>query len=79
MRMKLGVFTVRPGISGYAQTQGRDDVHYKDKAVLDAEYVKKASLWLDIKLMFKTAWVVLKREGNDQEKIEHREIEVDKV
>ncbi len=65
MRMQLGVFAMRPGISGYAQVKGRDDVYYKNKAILDAEYVKNASLWFDLKLMFKTVWVVLKREGND--------------
>ena len=65
MRDKLGVFTMRPGISGYAQVHGRDDLYYKNKAILDAEYVKRASLWFDIKLIFKTIIVILKREGND--------------
>ena len=69
MREKLGVFEFRPGISGYAQVHGRDDVYYKNKAILDAEYVKKASLWLDLKLIFQTVGVVLKREGNNDEKI----------
>lgn len=64
MRRKLNVFSVRPGISGYAQVYGRDDVYYKNKAILDAEYVKKASLRLDLKLMFQTVAVVLKRNGN---------------
>lgn len=64
MRKKLGVFAVRPGISGYAQVHGRDNVYYKNKAILDAEYVKNASLWLDFKLLFQTFWVVLKRDGN---------------
>ena len=68
MRRKLNVFSVRPGISGYAQVKGRDDVYYKNKAILDAEYVKKASLWLDLKLMFQTVAVVLKRDGNNAEK-----------
>ena len=64
MRRRLGVFSVRPGISGYAQVYGRDLVYYKNKAILDAEYVKKASLWLDLKLIFKTVAVVLKKDGN---------------
>jgi O-antigen biosynthesis protein WbqP len=50
MRERLGVFEMRPGISGYAQVVGRDDVYYKNKAILDAEYVKKASILFDIKL-----------------------------
>ena len=67
MRRDLGVFKFRPGISGYAQVYGRDDVYYKNKAIMDAEYVKKASLWLDIKLAFKTVGVVLNRKGNHDE------------
>ena len=65
MRRRLNVFSVRPGISGYAQVNGRDDLYYKNKAILDAEYVKKASLRLDIKLIFQTLVVVWKREGNN--------------
>lgn len=67
MRSQLGVFEMKPGISGYAQVHGRDDVYYKNKAILDAEYVKRASLWLDIKLMFQTIAVVLKKKGNHDE------------
>ncbi len=69
MRRRLGVFAMRPGISGYAQVRGRDDVYYKNKAMYDAEYVKKASLLFDLKLLLATFGVVLKREGNDSEKI----------
>lgn len=65
MRRRLGVFVVRPGISGYAQVHGRDDVYYKNKAIMDAEYVKNASLGMDLKLMFQTVAVVLGRKGND--------------
>ncbi len=68
MREKLGVFKLKPGISGYAQVHGRDDLYYKNKAVLDAEYVKQASLWFDIKLLFQTVGVVLRREGNSDSK-----------
>lgn len=68
MRRRLGVFAMRPGISGYAQVSGRDDLYYKNKAILDAEYVKHASIWFDIKLFFRTVAVVLKLEGNDAAK-----------
>ena len=64
MREKLGVFAMRPGLSGLAQVNGRDDVYYKNKAIMDAEYVKNASLWYDIKLFFKTIFVVFSRNGN---------------
>ena len=64
MRRRLGVFKAKPGISGYAQVVGRDDVYYKNKAVLDAEYVKTASLGKDIELFFRTFAVVLFKKGN---------------
>ena len=64
MRARLNVFSMRPGISGYAQVYGRDDVHYKNKAVMDSIYVKNASLMFDLKMIFKTVAVVLLREGN---------------
>lgn len=64
MREQLGVFKMRPGISGLAQVRGRDEVYYKNKALLDAEYVKNASIWLDIKLIIQTALVVMKKDGN---------------
>ena len=63
MRERLGVFVMRPGITGYAQVVGRDDVYYKNKAILDAEYVKRASLWCDIKILFRTVAVVISRRG----------------
>lgn len=69
MRSQLGVFSFRPGISGYAQVHGRDDVYYKNKAILDAQYVKMASLWLDVKLALQTVAVVIRCEGNHEEKI----------
>ena len=68
MRAKLNVFSMKPGISGYAQVNGRDDVYYKNKAIMDAEYVKNASPWLDLKLMVQTFTVVLERKGNQSEK-----------
>ena len=67
MRIQLGVYQMRPGISGYAQVSGRDDVYYKNKAIMDAEYVRNASLGLDIKLIFRTVAVVMNREGNAAE------------
>lgn len=67
MRRRLGVFASRPGISGLAQVYGRDDLYYKNKAIMDAEYSKSASVLLDLKLMVKTVLVVMRREGNHDE------------
>ena len=70
MRRRLFVFAALPGISGYAQVNGRDDVYYKDKVIMDAEYVKKANLWLDLKLIFQTIFVVISGRGNHSQKRE---------
>ncbi len=64
MRAELSVFSMRPGITGLAQVSGRDDVYYKNKAILDAQYVKNASPFLDLKILLSTVTVVLGRKGN---------------
>lgn len=63
LREEYGVYSVRPGITGWAQVNGRDDLNIKEKALFDKEYVEKQSIWFDIKIMFLTVAVVLKREG----------------
>lgn len=68
MRNELGVFSIKPGITGYAQVHGRDNVTYKNKAIMDAYYVKNASLFLDLKLIFGSVLVVLFRKGNKDSK-----------
>ena len=74
MRMQLNVFEMKPGISGYAQVHGRDKVYYKNKAIMDAYYVKNASLLMDISLVFSSVMVVLKREGNDDKASDEKEV-----
>lgn len=59
LRKKYNVYSVRPGITGWAQVNGRDLITDEQKAKLDKEYVKKQSIGMDIKIMFKTVWVVL--------------------
>ena len=54
---------VRPGITGLAQVSGRDELALDVKATFDGEYVKTMSLWLDIKLLFRTVKSVFKSEG----------------
>ena len=48
------VFTVRPGITGWAQVNGRNSVDWVERFQLNEWYVKNVSLWLDIKIVFKT-------------------------
>ena len=58
-----GANDIRPGLTGWAQINGRDEVSWKEKARLDGEYVQKMSFSLDVKCFFKTIVDVLKREG----------------
>lgn len=62
-RDKYGANDIRPGLTGLAQISGRDILDAKTKAKLDGDYVAKMSLWMDIKLIFKTIGVVFKQEG----------------
>ena len=63
LRRDYGVFSVRPGITGWAQVNGRDMLTAEEKALFDKEYVEKQSILFDIKIMIKTVAVVLKREN----------------
>jgi lipopolysaccharide/colanic/teichoic acid biosynthesis glycosyltransferase len=54
---------VRPGLTGYAQVNGRNTISWENRFELDVEYIKKISLWLDIGIMVKTVLAVFKREG----------------
>jgi lipopolysaccharide/colanic/teichoic acid biosynthesis glycosyltransferase len=58
---------VRPGITGWAQVNGRNAITWEQKFVLDVWYVDNWSLWLDLKILFLTGWKVLRREGISQE------------
>lgn len=53
----------RPGLTGYAQAYGRNSLTWEEKFEKDVYYVDHISLWLDVKIIFKTAITVLKREG----------------
>ncbi len=59
LREKYNVYSVRPGITGWAQVNGRDFISDEQKALLDKEYVENHSILMDIKIMLKTVWVVL--------------------
>lgn len=57
---------VLPGITGWAQVNGRNAITWEDKFRFDVWYVDNWSLWLDIKILAVTLWKVLKREGISQ-------------
>lgn len=57
---------VLPGMSGWAQVNGRNAITWEDKFRYDVWYVDNWSLWLDIKILLTTAWKVITREGISQ-------------
>jgi lipopolysaccharide/colanic/teichoic acid biosynthesis glycosyltransferase len=57
---------VRPGITGWAQVNGRNTISWEEKFKLDVWYVDHQSLWLDIRILWMTAWGVLRRHGINQ-------------
>jgi sugar transferase EpsL len=57
---------VLPGITGWAQINGRNALDWEEKFILDVWYVDHWSIWLDIKILFLTLWKVFKREGINQ-------------
>ncbi len=57
---------VKPGITGWAQVNGRNVLTWEEKFALDVWYVDHWSLWLDLKTIFLTVWKVLTREGISQ-------------
>lgn len=54
--------TVRPGLTGLAQVSGRNFIAWDDRLAKDVEYVEHLSLWMDLKVLWKTVEVVLKKE-----------------
>lgn len=59
----LRVLSVRPGITGFAQINGRSDLSYEDEMRYELFYLKNWSLWLDFVIVVKSVWVVLTRKG----------------
>lgn len=62
-RDKYGANDVRPGLTGWAQVNGRDELEIPEKARLDGEYVKHLTFGMDLKCFFKTIGYVFHREG----------------
>jgi len=55
---------MRPGITGLWQVSGRNRLPYADRVALDARYAEQWSLWLDLKILARTVWVVLSGDGS---------------
>ncbi|MGB7581132.1 MAG: sugar transferase [Sedimentisphaerales bacterium] len=58
---------VKPGITGWAQINGRNAISWEDKFKLDVWYVDNWTFWLDIKIILKSIWMVIAKEGITQQ------------
>lgn len=63
MRTEQGVHKVRPGLTGWAQINGRDELPIPEKVKLDAEYIRRQSFAFDAKVIVLTVFKVLRRDG----------------
>ena len=63
LRTRHGVHRLIPGITGWAQINGRDELPIPEKVALDVEYLQKRSLGFDLRILFLTVWRVIARHG----------------
>lgn len=63
LRSQHGVHELLPGLTGWAQVNGRDELPIPDKVRLDVEYLQRRSLWLDLHILWLTVVKVLRRDG----------------
>jgi O-antigen biosynthesis protein WbqP len=63
LRTQHGVHALVPGLTGWAQVNGRDELPIPDKVKLDVDYLQRQSLWFDIRILWFTFVKVLRRDG----------------
>ena len=63
LRKEKDVDKLLPGITGWAQVNGRDELSIPDKVALDVEYLNRQSFWFDMKILWMTFLKVIKRDG----------------
>lgn len=63
LRTQSGVHELMPGLTGWAQVNGRDELPIPAKVAYDAEYLKRRSLWFDVRILWLTFVQVLRRDG----------------
>ena len=63
MRTEQGVHSLVPGLTGWAQVNGRDELPIPEKVKLDLAYLQRQSLWFDVRILWLTFVKVLKRDG----------------
>ncbi|WP_448901140.1 sugar transferase [Eubacterium sp.] len=72
LRLEYGVYRFRPGLTGWAQINGRDDISLMKKMKLDKEYCDNWSLKIDLIILLRSIGVVVKREGYQEGAIHRR-------
>ena len=63
LRTEKGVNKLLPGITGWAQVNGRDELSVPEKVALDVEYMQRQSFWFDMKILWMTFLKVINRDG----------------
>lgn len=63
LRTQAEVHLLQPGLTGWAQVNGRDELPIPDKVKLDVEYIKRQSMWFDVFILWLTILKVIKRDG----------------
>ena len=63
LRTQAGIDELKPGLTGWAQINGRDDLPIPQKVALDREYLLRRSFRFDMQILFLTLWRVLRRDG----------------
>lgn len=63
LRTAQGVHVLVPGLTGWAQVNGRDELPIPQKVALDAEYLVRRGFWFDIQILWMTFWKVVRRDG----------------
>jgi O-antigen biosynthesis protein WbqP len=63
LRTQSGVSDLLPGLTGWAQINGRDELPIPDKVRLDTEYLRRRSLWFDLQILWRTAFKVVAQDG----------------
>jgi O-antigen biosynthesis protein WbqP len=63
LRTQRGVHVLLPGLTGWAQVTGRDELAIPQKVEQDAEYLRRMGFWFDLRILWMTALKVLRREG----------------
>ena len=63
LRTEKGVDQLLPGLTGWAQVNGRDELPITEKVVLDVEYMERQSLWFDIYILWLTVLKVIRKDG----------------